>query len=64
MRSRMRFLALVLLAAPAFAHSGIPTVRTGPEPSDIALFVVAALGIWLVRRAIRARFAKRDRPQD
>jgi len=60
----MRFLPLVLLiAAPAFAvtpaHTGVPKIRTGPELSDIALFVMAALGVWLVRRAMRARFAKR-----
>ncbi len=56
----MRFLALLLFATPALAaHSGVPKVRTGPELSDIALFVVAALGVWLVRRALRARFLKR-----
>jgi len=62
----MRFLALALLiAAPAFAvtpaHTGVPKIRTGPELSDIALFVIAALGVWLVRRALRARFAKRPK---
>ena len=62
----MRFLALALLiAAPAFAvtpaHTGVPKIRTGPELSDIALFVMAALGLWLVRRATRARFAKRPK---
>ena len=60
----MRFLLLALLiAAPALAvtpaHTGVPKIRTGPELSDIALFVMAALGVWLVRRAMRARFAKR-----
>ena len=60
----MRFLPLALLiAAPALAvtpaHTGVPKIRTGPELSDIALFVMAALGVWLVRRAMRARFAKR-----
>ena len=40
------------------AHTGVPKIRTGPELSDIALFVIAALGVWLVRRAMRARFAK------
>ena len=58
----MRFLLAFLLAAPAFAattaHSGVVTPRTGPELSDIVLFVAAAGGVWLVRRAMRARFAK------
>lgn len=48
------------LAAP---HSGVPKVRTGPELSDIALFVVAAIGVFLVRRALRKRFMKRP-PKD
>ena len=61
----MRFLIALLLAAPAFAaHTGVPKIRTGPELSDIALFVLAALGVWLVRRAMRARFAKRNTPKD
>ena len=56
----MRFALALLFAAPAqAAHTGVPKVRTGPELSDVALFVVAALGVWLVRRAMRARFAKR-----
>ncbi len=59
----MRFLLPVfLLATPALAvtpaHTGVPKVRTGPELSDIALFVMAATGVFLVRRAIRARFTK------
>jgi hypothetical protein len=62
----MRFLPFALLiAAPAFAvapaHTGVPKIRTGPELSDIALFVMAALGVWFVRRAMRARFAKRTK---
>ena len=48
------------LAAP---HSGVPQVRTGPELSDIALFVVAAIGVFVVRRALRKRFMKRP-PKD
>lgn len=66
----MRFLPLaLLLAAPALAapHSGVPKIRTGPELSDIALFAMAVLGVWFVRRAIRARFARRrpvDTPKD
>ena len=62
----MRFLFALLIAGPALAapHSGVVKVRTGPELSDIALFVMAALGVWLVRRAMRNRFAKRDTPKD
>lgn len=56
----MRFAFALLAAAPAYAapHTGVAKIRTGPELSDIALFVMAALGVWLVRRAMRARFAK------
>lgn len=54
-------LALALLfVAPAAAeidagHSGVVAVRTGPEWSDMALFAMAAAGIWLVRRGLRRR---------
>ena len=63
---RLALLLSLLLAVPALAapHSGIVKVRTGPELSDIVLFVVAALGVWFVRRAMRKRFAKRDAPKD
>lgn len=44
----------------AGGHSGIVHRRTGPEWSDLALFVVAAIGVWLVRRALRRRFIKKD----
>jgi ABC-type nickel/cobalt efflux system permease component RcnA len=57
---------LVLQAVPpalAAPHSGVPKVRTGPELSDIALFVVAAIGVFLVRRALRKRFMRRP-PKD
>lgn len=47
-------LPLILSAA----HSGVITERTGPELSDIALAVFAALALWFVRRAMRARFRK------
>ncbi|WP_375397580.1 hypothetical protein [uncultured Sphingomonas sp.] len=59
----MRYaLAFLLLATPAFAadplpHSGMVKVRRGPELSDIALFGMAAGGVWLARRALRRRFA-------
>lgn len=55
--------AALLAAAPALAdgaHSGIVHPRTGPEPSDVALFVAAAVAVWLARRALRRRGA-RDR---
>jgi len=61
----MLFVALLLLtAAPALAndpaaHSGVARVRTGPAPSDIALFVMAAIGVWLARRAMIRRAARR-----
>jgi len=52
-------LLLTLLATPALAlasgHTGVATPRTGPELSDIALFVMAALGIWFTRRHLRKR---------
>jgi hypothetical protein len=58
----LRFAFLLFLAAPAFAdepaHSGVAGRRTMPEFSDIALFAVAAGGIWFVRRQMRARFRK------
>jgi hypothetical protein len=60
----MRFLPALFLAAPVWAaHSGVAKPRTSPELSDIALFVMAALGVWLVRRAMRARFAKRPKAE-
>lgn len=49
-----------LILAVASGHTGVARVRTGPELSDVALFVVAALAVWFVRRALRARFRKRD----
>jgi len=57
-------LLLALVAAPALAndpaaHSGVVKIRTGPEPSDIALFVMAAIGVWLARRAMIKRAARR-----
>lgn len=48
----------------AGGHSGVVHRRTGPEWSDLALFVVAALGLWLVRRALRRRFADRRADKD
>jgi hypothetical protein len=42
----------------ALAAAG-PHVRTGPELSDAALFVLAAVAVWWLRRRLRAR-----RPRD
>ena len=64
----MRFLFLLLfVATPALGapHSGLSAPRTAPELSDVALFVMAAAGVWFVRRALRRRFAKaRDAAKD
>ena len=50
---------LVLAAGPAFAaHDGVVSVRTGPEPSDVALAIFAAGAVWFVRRALRNRFRR------
>lgn len=51
---------LPFLLAIASGHTGVARVRTGPEPSDVALFAFAALAIWLARRALRARFRDRN----
>ncbi len=53
-------LPLLLIAAPAAGaippHSGVVTQRTAPELSDIALFAMAAAGVFIARRAMRRRF--------
>lgn len=51
-------MTVVAILSVAGGHSGTIHRKTGPEWSDIALFVVAAVGIWLVRRAMRRRFAR------
>ena len=51
----------LLLALSEAVHTGVPKVRTGPELSDIALFVMAAIGVWIARRALRARFAQKTK---
>lgn len=58
-------MSLTLLAAATAAapHSGAVSARTAPELSDVALFVMAAGGLWLVRRALRARFARQRRDE-
>ena len=58
----LRFALLLMIATPALAdeaaHTGVAGSRSMPELSDIALFAVAAGGIWFVRRQMRARFRK------
>ncbi|WP_419807216.1 hypothetical protein [Sphingomonas sp.] len=48
----------MLLLMATSPHSGTPKVRTAPELSDLALFALAVVAVWLVRRALRRRFAK------
>jgi hypothetical protein len=60
---------LLLTATPALAevapHSGLVHARSMPELSDIALFAIAVLGVWIVRRAMRARFRREAvKPRD
>jgi hypothetical protein len=57
----IELVVLALVASPALAdngHSGVATARTGPELSDIALFVAAAIAVWFTRRALRKRARK------
>lgn len=59
---RTIFLTLLLIG-PALAdtgHDGIVRPRTMPELSDLALFVLAVVAIWLTRRALRRRFPTKD----
>lgn len=51
----------------ALAHSGVVAPRAHPELYDVATFAIAVLAVIVVRRALRARFAKRrdaDPPKD
>ena len=58
----MRLVPLLLLSTPALAaHTGAATERTGFALSDVALFLVAVAGLWIARRALRAR---RKPPRD
>ena len=52
-------MVLLPLIAVESGHSGVVHPRTGPELSDIALFAVAAIAVFVVRRALRKRFLKR-----
>jgi hypothetical protein len=54
-------IALLLLAVP---HSGIAHPRTGPAASDIALFVMAAAGLWFAQRQLKRRKRKAPPHQD
>jgi ABC-type Na+ efflux pump permease subunit len=45
------------------AHTGTTDVP-GIEPSDIALFVMAVLGVWLARRSMRMRARARRSSED
>jgi membrane protein implicated in regulation of membrane protease activity len=44
--------------AASAGTSAVSTPRTGPELSDVALFLVAAIAVWLTRRALRNRGRK------
>jgi hypothetical protein len=48
------------LASPP---GGVPIARPGPTPVEVAVFVLAAIGVFLIRRALRKRFTKRP-PKD
>lgn len=49
------------MTALLFTAAVAPTAgRTAPEPSDVALFVVAVLAVWFVRRRLRERFRHKD----
>lgn len=61
---RALFYFLFFCALPALAaHSGTVTRRSMPELSDLALAAMAALGVWLARRALRRR-ARKQQQQD
>lgn len=51
---------LLPLLAAASGHDGVVHPRTAPEPSDIALFILAVLAVWLTRRALRRRLQRKD----
>lgn len=59
----IRALPLLLLTAmPALAaHGGAINRRSMPELSDLALAAMAAGGLWLAQRAMRARTRGKDR---
>ena len=53
----------VILAGVQSGHSGVVHPRTAPELSDIALFVLAIVAVWQIRRALRKRFTRKP-PKD
>jgi len=53
-----------MMIALVAAHSGAVHERTGPELSDIALFVLAVAAVAVARIALRRRFAKRRDKRD
>ncbi|WP_267395049.1 MULTISPECIES: hypothetical protein [unclassified Sphingomonas] len=48
----------------AGGHSGTVHPRDQPELSDFALFAVAIIAVFFVRRALRKRFITRRRERD
>ena len=54
---------VTIVLAAASGHSGVARVRTGPEASDVALFILAVLAVWFVRRRLRRRFGDRAAPR-
>ena len=52
-------LTAVVFVSPDTLHAATPhdgrVVRDGFELSDLALFVIAALGVFLARRSLRRR---------
>lgn len=56
----MRIAAALLTLAPLPALAADAAIRPGFALSDLALAGFAAVGLWLARRAMRARFRKRD----
>ena len=56
----------MLLLTASSGHTGTVHHRYHPELSDLAVFLIAVLAIWFVRRALRRRFDrdKRTPPKD
>lgn len=46
------------------AQSVTAQPRTAPEISDVALFVVAVVAVWQIRRALRKRFTRKPPRKD
>ncbi|WP_299648220.1 hypothetical protein [Sphingomonas bacterium] len=55
---------MVATLTVAHGHTGVVVPRTGPALSDAALFGVAVLAVWLVRRALRRRFPPGPKARD